>query len=370
MAKAGPGELLSFLKTRTAGDIVSEHDILLGVPSWKKITLDTYRKKHKLDRFLAPMNGGRFRVAQDGQLLTEAEINAALSQVSPRAATLARNDRLKGSAGVYTLIREIGSGAVGVVWEAANSDGSSHVAVKVCSPRPDLLDPSVLGNVQDRFRREARLSPRVSHESLIAYQDAGEHLGASFLVMELAQSCLRDRLTATGPLSIAEVCTVGRRVVTALRNLHSQNCVHRDIKPSNILVTARGYVVGDLGIVRWGDLNRSFTGAGTITKSAVQLGSFNYMPLEQMEDAHSASPASDIYALGVTCIELLTGTVPIPLRVAAGQVDPPSEERLLNDLLARMTNYKSAERPSLNDIEDVLKIVHSRHATSGHEATL
>src|SRR5688572_16014427 len=75
----GPREFLAFLQTRRAGDVVTEAEVLSAVPSWKKSTLDTHRRKHKLDRFIAPLEGNTFRVAQDGTLITEADINAALS---------------------------------------------------------------------------------------------------------------------------------------------------------------------------------------------------------------------------------------------------------------------------------------------------
>lgn len=363
MAKPGPRELLEFLKTKKAGDLVSEAQILDAVPSWKKVTLDTYRKKNKLARILAVApQPGMYRVVSDGDQLTEVEINAALSQVAPRTVVLARNDKLQGTQASYVLVRELGAGAVGAVWEARNSRTGERVAVKVCSPRPDLLEPSVFGNVKDRFKRESRLSPRVDCEAIITYLDHGDHLTTSFLVMELAEGSLRDLLAARGHLSTHETAEVALRVTAALRWLHSINCVHRDVKPPNILMTKRGYVLGDLGIVRWGDLNRGFTGAGTITKAAVQLGSWNYMAPEQIDDAHEASNSSDIYALGITCVEALTGTTPTPHRVAAGQIGAPAGDPDFDSLIHRMTAFEPTGRPSLSEVETVLKAVAVRSA--------
>jgi serine/threonine protein kinase len=224
------------------------------------------------------------------------------------------------------------------------------VAVKICSPRPDLLEPSVFNSVNDRFRREARLSPRVKHPSVITYLDSGEHLSKAFLVMELAEASLRNLLEAHGRLSPAEVARIGCDIAAGLSWLHSQSCVHRDIKPPNVLKLSHGYVLGDLGILKWGELNPSFTNAGTITKSSIQLGSWNYMAPEQVDDAHSAEPASDVYAFGVTLFEMVTGTVPTPHRVVAGDLGSPSDLPKLNRLITQMTSYRAADRPSVAEV--------------------
>jgi serine/threonine protein kinase len=109
--------------------------------------------------------------------------------------------------------------------------------------------------------------------------------------------------------------------------------------------------------MRWGDLNRAFTGAGTITKSTVQLGSWNYMSPEQIEDAHEATAASDIYSLGITCLELLEGEPPTPHRVSAGKIGKPSGVDAMDHLLNRMTAYDPDRRASLDEIENVLRQV-------------
>lgn len=362
MAKPGPAEFLKFLSTLKSGDSVTEDEILAAVPSWKSSTLDTYRKKNKLTTFLTVTGKGTYRAVQDGANVTEAEINAALSQVSPSAVTVARNDRLKGCVGEYVLVRAIGSGAVGHVWSATDASTGGRVAVKICNPRPDLLELAVHGNVKDRFRREARLGPKLKHDTIIEYIDYGDHLTTSFLVMELAQSSLRDQIAAKGPLAVAQAAAVALRVADGLRWVHQQSCVHRDIKPPNILLTPRGHVIADLGIVRWGDLSRAFTDAGTITRTAVQLGSMHYMAPEQSDAPHEASAASDIYALGVTIIEMLTGSAPSPQRVAARQIQPPSTNKSLNQLIERMTEYDASTRPTVNEVEAVLKDIARKSA--------
>ena len=119
-----------------------------------------------------------------------------------------------------------------------------------------------------------------------------------------------------------------------------------------------------LGILRWGDLNRDFTGAGTITKATVQLGSWNYMSPEQVANPHAVTSATDVYALGVTMIELLTGTIPHAQMVAAGRVPPPCADKAVNDLVARMTRYDPTERPSLEEVSEVLATLINRTAST------
>jgi serine/threonine protein kinase len=364
MARSAPNQFRVFLATHAENEVVTATQILAAVPGWKKSSLDTYRTKHKLDRFLAYLGEDRYRVICDGSQITETDINAALTQVTPRALSVARGDVVQGAKDEYELVRARGRGAVGTVWEARSKRSGAIVAVKLCDPRGDLLDASVLSNVLDRFRLESRLGGRVQHNSIIRYLDVGEHTKAPFLVMELADESVRDRLERQGKLTIAETARIGRSVVAAVRHLHVNSCVHRDIKPANILMVSRGYVLADLGILRWGDLNRDFTGAGTITKASVQLGSWNYMAPEQVANPHNVSSAADVYALGVTLIELLTGKAPIAQMVAAGRVPPPSSEALLNDLIVRMTSYEPGHRASLDDVDDVLAIVLNRHANA------
>ncbi|UJR83529.1 Hypothetical protein I5071_55970 [Sandaracinus amylolyticus] len=188
----------------------------------------------------------------------------------------------------------------------------------------------------------------------MAYLDRGEHLSTAFLVMELAIGSLRDRLDALGRLAVADAIAVAQRIAGGLAWIHSQNCVHRDIKPANILETRRGWVLGDMGIVKWGDMNPSFTGAGTITKTAVQLGSWYYMAPEQYESPHDATPASDVYAFGVTLIEMMVGQPPTPSVVAAGRVPPPSGHAAIDAMIRRMTAFDPGERPSVAEVQRTL----------------
>ena len=314
----GLGPLLTYFRTKRAGDRFTIGEISAAV-GWKPNTFRTYISKNKLATVVAADGGpGSYRMLVDGERIQPADIAGALTQKSERRATVMKGQLLEGRAGEYALVRQLGEGAVGQVWEARTTIGNTGVAIKVCSPRPDLLEATVFANVKDRFRREYSLGPKVKHARVVDYLDYGEVDGFPFLVMELAEGTLQDILSARGTITLDESLTVVGELLAALAHIHAQSCVHRDIKPANILRTARGFVLGDFGIVRWGDLSRSFTSAGTITRASVQLGSWHYMAPEQLEQPHSVSAASDVYSLGITWIEMLTGEAPHPHRVAAG----------------------------------------------------
>lgn len=110
------------------------------------------------------------------------------------------------------------------------------------------------------------------------------------------------------------------------------------------------YVLGDLGIVRWSDMNPAFTSAGTITRASVQLGSWYYMAHEQRVAPHEATAASDIYALGISWYEMLTGNTPDPAVVAAKAFGDPSSDFVTNRLIRQMLEFDQSKRPTAADI--------------------
>jgi|GEM_PF-2417844 len=348
--KLRPAQLrfFHFLTKKRAGEIVTEAEILEET-RWKPITLRTYERKHYVDPFISLVGTRRYRVLRDGESISQAEVASSFTQVRPGLLVLTRGKRLVGESNEYELQRYLGEGAVAHVWEARCSADSRGYAVKVLNPRRDLLEPRALENVRKRFTREARNGMKLKHDGVVRYCDFGEISGHPFLVMDLADESLYQTLKQ-GPLSLTASLPIILSCLAGLDFLHESGCVHRDVKPQNVLRMSNRYVLGDLGIVRWSDMNTAFTTAGAITRSSLQLGSWYYMAPEQRDSPHSASHKSDVYSLGVMWYEVLTGNVLDPAAVAAKRFAPPSTNGDAAGLIQRMLEFDPAGRPSVKEL--------------------
>lgn len=358
MAKSDAHQkLLLLLCNYNTGDKISQ-DVLSSHMNWKPKTLKTYVSKQMLATFLIPDGAGHFKVLRDGNDLTLKDVEKSFSQAKEKPLVLTPGEKLSGKH-QYILDGKLGSGAVAQVWRAHRryppDTGLTDVAIKVVDPRPDLLDPTILENIRTRFARESRNGAKMDHPQVVNHLDFGKIGEHFFLVMELAEESAKNTLDRSGPLPIKAVSDILLKCVLGLKYLHNKNCIHRDIKPANILRTSRGYVLGDLGIVQWSDLNSDFTDAGTVTRESVQLGSWFYMAPEQQRNSHTVTSQSDIYALGVTAYELLTGHTPSPAEIGARMYRPPSNSERLNTIIDGMLNFAPENRPTLDEIEDVLK---------------
>jgi len=343
-------KLLQILVDLSVGDKVQQDELCQRM-GWTHNTLRTYESKGMLSPFLSQMSDGSFEVLKNGSTISLAEIQESFSQSKPKEFVPRKGLRLRNRMRVYELRRDIGAGAVGHVWEAARvSPAGDPVAVKIMLPREDLLEPTMIANVRKRFKREAANGIQLQDPRVIEYIDTGDHSGHPFLVMELAKASIRQRLSEASVFSVSDSTEVVRACVEGLQFLHEKDCIHRDIKPENILETDRGYVLGDLGIVRWADFSSAFTSAGSLTHASVQLGSWFYMAPEQLDDPHAVTPACDVYALAVTWYEMLTNDKPSPQKISAKRYAPPSEDDKVNRLIGDMLNYAPEDRPGLETI--------------------
>lgn len=201
--------------------------------------------------------------------------------------------------GRYELQSRIAIGGMGEVWQATDLVIGRLVAIKILKDEY-LGDPGFL----ERFRAEARHAALVNHEGIANVYDYGEEEGSAYLVMELVPGePLSAVIEREKTLSIDKVLDIIAQTSAALQAAHSAGLVHRDIKPGNIMVDlAKGAVkVMDFGVARVADAARTRTG--------VVLGTPTFMSPEQLS-GQVIDGRSDLYSLGVTLFQLLTGQLP------------------------------------------------------------
>lgn len=203
-------------------------------------------------------------------------------------------------AGRYRVVELLGEGGMGQVWRGEDLRLERPVAVKVL--RPNLLQGSVPEEVVLRFEREGRAAARLSHYNIAAVYDVGEHDGLPYLVLEFLHGPnlkgLLDR--HPGGLPVEQVLKLGAQAAQGLAAAHAARIVHRDVKPHNLMLTADGTVkVCDFGIARLRDATTNLTGGA-------QIGTVAYMAPEQLL-GEPVDHRADLYALGATLFQLLTG---------------------------------------------------------------
>jgi serine/threonine-protein kinase len=222
----------------------------------------------------------------------------------------------------------LGRGGMGLVLIARHTILNERVAVKLMrSEGQQDPDPTQL----ERFYREARAAARLKGPHITRVMDVGTlDDGSPYIVMEYIEGVtLSETIRQRGPLPVDEAVDYLMQVCEGLAEAHALGIVHRDLKPSNLMLT-RGIdgspllKILDFGIARYGESNQS-----TLTGSSVMLGSPSYMSPEQIRDAHRVDPRSDVWSLGVTLYELLTGNLPFEAFTPAGliariSVDPPA----------------------------------------------
>ena len=198
--------------------------------------------------------------------------------------------------GPYTIVREIGRGGMGVVYEGWDDRLSRAVAIKTILR---AADPSM----RERFVREARAAAAVSHPNICQLFDIGEHQGEPFLCMELLDgTSLAERLVA-GPMPVPEATSTQLAVLSALAALHRRGIVHRDLKPTNIFLSTNGVKLLDFGLARATAANLDET---SVTMPGVVMGSPRYMAPEQVR-GEEVDARTDLFAAGLVLYEMLTG---------------------------------------------------------------
>jgi serine/threonine-protein kinase len=269
-------------------------------------------------------------------------------------------------AGRYQILRKIGEGGMGIVYEAVHVVIEKRVALKVLredfSHRPDVVE---------RFRQEAKSASRIGHEHIIDISDFGvTPSGAHFFVMELLHGCdLAEELERRGALPARRAIEIVLQCTRALGAAHAKGIVHRDMKPENVFLmqrdTGEDFVkIVDFGIAKMSDIETGGPGK-RLTKTGMIFGTPEYMSPEQA-GGKELDHRVDVYALGVILYELVTGRVPFvgdtfmgiltqhmfeqvpPLRVTnPGCSAPPELEATIRKAMAKSADERQRSMDEL-----------------------
>lgn len=242
------------------------------------------------------------------------------------------------------ILDRLGAGGMGKVYLAEQVKLARRVAVKVL-PAEHARDPQYV----ERFQREARAVAQLKHPNIVQVHDVGEQGRVHYIVMELVSGKnLKEILREKGPFSPGESVRLIEQVAKGLGHAHAHGIVHRDIKPSNLVLENETVKILDLGLAR------RFDSGETITREGGGLGTPDYMSPEQCRDARHADARSDLYSLGCTWYDLLSGHPPFSdldevSKVLAHLQSPPQPIQLVaatvSDAVARMIDTLLAKSP-------------------------
>ncbi len=262
----------------------------------------------------------------------------------------------------YKIINTLGEGGMAVVYKAHDLITDKDVAIK-------MMKPETAANKTNfsRFEREARAAASLNQQNIVKVVNVGSYQGLPYMVNEFINGqTLRQVLDVRGKFSFLEACDIMYQLCSAVMYAHQHGVIHRDIKPQNIYLTNDGTIkLGDFGIA-------TFQNASHVTRSEVVIGSVHYMAPE-ISQGNPASERSDIYSMGITFFELITGRVPFdsdsPVTVALMHINekfpsikkynpktPESIEKIIYKACMKnpVDRYFSAEEMR-KDIEKILK---------------
>ena len=266
--------------------------------------------------------------------------------------------------GSLRLVRQIGSGGMGTVFEAQHEILQRSFAVK-------FLDASLVNNTElrNRFQQETLALGKLEHPNIVQPIDAGDYNGRPYLVTELLRGRdLSSIVTTEGPMAFEDTCLFIAQAAKGLQFAHQRGFVHRDIKPSNLFLCDDGSLkLIDFGLVRCCSNESEITQAGQF------LGSVDFLSPEQASDPRKTDYRSDIYSLGCTWIYLLSGSAPFPdshypsvvAKLKGHMMDVPSWLQSshpqvpseLIDFLRCMVAKQPADRP--DSLDAILAVIQS-----------
>lgn len=278
--------------------------------------------------------------------------------------------------GPYRIVRRIGEGGMGVVYEAINEQIERRVAIKCLNG-----DYTSDAEAMTRFFNEARAANRINHPGIVQVSDSGStEAGRPFIVMELLEGqTLADRIQAGRGLALRQILPLGWQIADALAAAHEKQIVHRDLKPENVMLIPDPVAPGrervkllDFGIAK---LARS---SAARTSASVIMGTPRYMAPEQCRGAGAVDDRADVYSLGVMLFELVAGRLPF-VGEGAGELiaqhlykEPPALRPLAGEapdslviLIESLLRKSPAERPSMRAVSQELEALASELGALG-----
>lgn len=263
--------------------------------------------------------------------------------------------------GNYRLVKLLGSGGMGMVYEAVHDGIGGRAAIKVLRP-----EVAINKDATQRFFSEARAANLIAHPGIVHIFDCGyTSNGVAFLAMEFLQGeTLRQRLDRLRTMTVSETIRMARQVAATLHAAHQRSVVHRDLKPDNLMIVQEPELPGgervkllDFGVAKIAE------GMAEKTKTGTVMGTPAYMAPEQCRDAKLATDRSDVYSLGIILYQCLAGRPPFVGEyigdVLAMQMmqDPPRltdfNPRVQNPMVEfvhRLLEKKPTMRPSMEEV--------------------
>lgn len=296
--------LAAFLQSRDAGETVVTEDLLAQYPEFAEELRQFFSQNDHLYHLIDPVEAER-PTEQDQPAIREF--------------------------GDYQLLEQIAQGGMGIVYKARQKSLNRIIALKVIRSSGSASKADI-----KRFQTEAESAAKLKHPHIVTVYEVGEHEGQPYFTMPYVSGCNLASIVADHPLSPELAVKYALAMAEAIEYAHREGILHRDLKPSNILIDGNDRVqVTDFGLATQVGNDSELTRTGQI------IGTPSYMSPEQASGQRElVSPRSDIYSLGATLYELLTGRPPFRAATVVEtirqviDVDPPSP-RLLNPTLPR-----------------------------------